>query len=72
MMPRRYHPVWRILSGAISLAVLALIPGMVRGTVHAPDWGAAAGIVLVVVLLPVVAITGRAPRWLERTLRRDV
>lgn len=72
MTPRRYHPVWRILAGAISLAVLALIPGMVRGTIRGPDWGAAAGMMLVVLLLPFVAITGRAPGWLERAMRRDV
>ena len=72
MPPRRYHPIWRILAGAISLAVLALIPAMVRGDVRGPDWGTAAGMALVLILLPFVAITGRAPGWLERSMRRDV
>ena len=71
MTPRRYNAVWRILAAAISLAALVLLWQSLRGEVRAPDWAAAAGIVLVLVFLPFMAFTGRAAAWLERMMRSD-
>ena len=69
MTPRKYHPVWRILAAVISLVALALLVRIFSGDAKAPDWGAAAGLVLVVLLLPYMSITGRAPAWFERMTR---
>lgn len=72
MTPRRYHPIWRVLAAALSLVAVGLLVQMLRGEVAAPDWAATAGLVLVLLWLPFMALTGRAPAWLERMMRRDV
>ena len=72
MSPRRYHLIWRLLAAAVSAVAVLLLVRVFRGEVKAPDWAATAGLILVLLWLPFVAITGRAPAWLERMMRRDV
>jgi hypothetical protein len=69
MTPRRYHPLWRALAGLISLAMIILLVQILRGEANTPDWAAIAGMVLVLLLLPYMCITGRAPAWFERMSR---
>ena len=73
MIPRRYSFAWRVAAGLLSLATLAALGAIVRGEAHHPlGWAEAAGATLVLLVLPSVALTGRAPTWFERLMRRDV
>ena len=72
MTPRQYHPIWRILAGLVSLCGIVIAVRILRGDTASPDWAAVAGLLLVLLWLPFVAITGRAPAWAERMLRRDL
>ena len=69
MTPRKYHPLWRTLAALISLVTIIVLVQILQGDANAPDWAAAAGMVLVLLLLPHMSITGRAPAWFERMTR---
>ena len=69
MIPRRYNPLWRALAGLISLVTIIVLEQMLSGDIDALDWAAAGGMVLVLLLLPYMSITGRAPAWFERMTR---
>ena len=61
--------MWRALAGLISLVTIIVLEQMLSGDIDALDWAAAGGMVLVLLLLPYMSITGRAPAWFERMTR---
>ena len=72
MESRRYNPIWRILAGLVALATIATVALLLVERDHALPLSAAWGAILVVLVLPRVALTGRAPLWFERVFGRDV
>lgn len=69
MASKTYNIVWRILAGLISLATAFVVARAAMGMSDGLDWSGALGALLVLILLPPVAITGRVPARLERWAR---
>ena len=65
----KYNPVWRILAGVISILTAFVVARAAMGMSDGLDWSGALGALLVLVLLPSVAITGRVPAQIERWAR---
>jgi hypothetical protein len=66
---KKYNVVWRILAGAISVATAFVVARAAMGMSDGLDWSGALGALLVLVLLPPVAVTGRVPTQIERWAR---
>lgn len=66
---KKYNPVWRILAGVISILTAFVVARAAMGMSDGLDWSGALGALLVLVLLPSVAITGRVPAQIERWAR---
>ena len=69
MASRKYNIVWRILAGIISLLTAFVVVRAAMGMSDGLDWAGALGALLVLVLLPAVAVTGRVPARIERWAR---
>lgn len=66
---KKYNVVWRILAGVISILTAFVVARAAMGMSDGLDWSGALGALLVLVLLPSVAITGRVPAQIERWAR---
>ena len=69
MASKSYNIVWRMLAGLISLATAFVVARAAMGMSDGLDWSGALGALLVLILLPPVAITGRVPARIERWAR---
>ena len=69
MAAKTYNMVWRVLAGIISLLTVFVVARAAVGMSDGLDWSGAIGALLVLVLLPAVAITGRVPARIERWTR---
>ena len=69
MASKKYNIVWRILAGIISLLTAFVLARAVIGLSDGLTWAGVGGALLVLVLLPSVAITGRLPAQIERWAR---
>ena len=69
MASKTYNIVWRVLAGLISLATAFVVARAAMGMSDGLDWSGALGALLVLILLPPVAITGRVPARIERWAR---
>ena len=69
MAATTYNMVWRVLAGVISVLTAFVVARAAIGMSDGLDWSGAIGALLVLVLLPPVAITGRVPERIERWAR---
>jgi hypothetical protein len=69
MASGKYNIIWRVLAGIISLLTAFVVARVAMGMTDGLDWSGAVGALLVLVLLPPVAITGRVPARIERWAR---
>ena len=69
MAPKKYNLVWRILAGVVSLLTAFVVARSAMGDGDGLDWTDALGALLVLLLLPPVAITGRVPASIDRWVR---
>ena len=69
MASKKYNIVWRVLAALISLATAFVVARAAMGMSDGLDWSGALGALLVLVLLPPVALTGRVPARVERWAR---
>ena len=66
-MDKQIRPATRAAAAVLVFVILAGFAFVlwIGGTLDRPDWIEALGLILVVPTLGYVAITGRAPRWVQ-------